>query len=163
MMHRVISNDGHPARVLEHIKGAGCICRTETTNYRGPIAFVGAGCVWGVAELRDVKPVVTKQPKKGEEPEPPIAWLWCFDGLQTVEAIACARYAPPAMFMNSGQWEPQHLQTGAQVLLNRALSSLAGQEQPQMASGVSVPTEAPRVPELASCAPMPTLLEMMEA
>ncbi|BCM88751.1 hypothetical protein IAD21_00593 [Abditibacteriota bacterium] len=149
MTHRIISYD-YTHHVVAHIRECGCICRTHTTTYRGPLAIIGEGRVWAVAELREVKPVVTQIPKKGEDPEPASRFLWCFEDLCEVEAIPCANIESPAMFDNQGSWEPLYLQASAQTALSRILQAETGQEQLEMASRVSVHTQEPETPELAS-------------
>jgi hypothetical protein len=149
MTHRIISSE-HPDRIIGIICGwPHCICRTEYTDYRGPVAFIGAGRVWGVADLHEIKPVVTSLPKKGVEPEKPTAFLWCFENLREVEAIPCAVVAAPAMFDNGGKWEPLFLQASAQALLNRALSPMVGQEEAPEGEMTQVLAEAVYGPKLA--------------
>jgi hypothetical protein len=104
MNWRVVALRVVPQFSMGKIAEAGCMGRSWTTPYRGPMAFVGEKQVLGVAELVDIVPI------------PGGSHLWKFKGFRHVGDIDCAPYPRDRV---EGTDMPMCLNAWAQSLVNK--------------------------------------------
>lgn len=133
---RVFPLGTQPPRLLEHIRRAGCLSRVDSTPWRGQVAFIGAGRVWAIGTLHDVKPV--NKGKSSEASADLQGFFWCFDDVVDVEGILCGEVDGQALFLNGEKLEPMFLQASVQAQLNRALG-LTPDEETEVAA-IEIPS-----------------------